>query len=71
MAVNLVGKTVREVATPSFVYQSCSILDADAIGILIQVERTITEEGDVESVESQIFLPWSQILHVIVAEERP
>ena len=71
MATSLVGKTVKEVATPSIVYQNCSILDSDAIGIMIQVERTITEEGDVESVESQIFLPWSQILHVIVAEERP
>ena len=71
MAMSLVGRTVKEVATPSFVYQNCSILDSDAIGIMIQVERTITEEGDVESVESQIFLPWAQILHVIVAEERP
>jgi len=71
MAMSLVGKTVKEVATPSIVYQNCSILDADAIGVMIQVERTITEEGDVESVESQIFLPWSQILHVIVAEEHP
>jgi hypothetical protein len=71
MAMSLVGRTVKEVATPSIVYQNCSILDADAVGVMIQVERTITEEGDVEHVESQIFLPWSQILHVIVAEEHP
>jgi hypothetical protein len=71
MAITLAGKTVKEVATQSIVFQNCSILEADTVGIMIQVERTITEEGDVESVESQIFLPWSQILHVIVAEEHP
>jgi hypothetical protein len=69
--MSLAGKTVKEVATPTIVYANCSILEADAIGITIQVERTITEEGDVETVESQIFLPWSQILHIIVAEEHP
>jgi hypothetical protein len=71
MAMSLVGKTVKEVATPSIVYANCSILEADPIGVTIQVERTITEEGDVETVVSQIFIPWPQILHVIVAEERP
>ncbi len=71
MAMSLVGKTVKEVATPSIVYANCSILEADAIGVTIQVERTITEEGDVESVVSQIFIPWPQVLHVIVAEEHP
>ena len=71
LAMNLVGKTVKEVATPSIVYQNCAILDLDVIGVMIQVQRTITEEGDVETVDSQIFLPWSQILQIIVQEERP
>jgi hypothetical protein len=71
LAMNLVGKTVKEVATPSIVYQNCSILDLDEVGVMIQVERTITEEGDVETVESQIFLPWAQIMQIIVQEERP
>jgi hypothetical protein len=39
--------------------------------VMIQVERTITEDGDVETVESQIFLPWAQIMQIIVQEERP
>lgn len=71
MGISLVGKTVKEVATASIVHQSCQILDADAVGLTIQVERTITEEGDVETVVSQIFIPWSQVLHVIIAEEHP
>jgi hypothetical protein len=71
MAMNFVGKTVKEVATPSNVYQSCWVLDADDVGITIQVQRTIAEEGDVETVDSQIFLPWAQVLHVILQEERP
>jgi hypothetical protein len=71
LAMNLVGKTVKEVATPSIVYQNCSILDLDEVGVMIQVERTITEDGDVETVESQIFLPWAQIMQIIVQEERP
>jgi hypothetical protein len=71
MGMSLVGKTVKEVATTSIVYANCSILDADGVGVTIQVERTITEEGDVETVVSQIFIPWGQILHVIVAEEHP
>ena len=66
LAMNLVGKTVKEVTTASIVYQNCSILDLDVIGVMIQVERTITEEGDVETVESQIFLPWAQIIQIIV-----
>jgi hypothetical protein len=71
MAMSLVGRTVKEVATQSIVYQSCQILDSDAVGVMIQVERTITEEGDVETVTSQIFIPWSQVLHVVIAEEHP
>ena len=71
LAMNLVGKTVKEVTTASIVYQNCSILDLDVIGVMIQVQRTITEEGDVETVESQIFLPWAQIIQIIVQEERP
>ena len=71
LAMNLVGKTVKEVTTASIVYQNCAILDLDVIGVMIQVQRTITEEGDVEMVESQIFLPWAQIIQIIVQEERP
>lgn len=71
MAMSLIGKTVKEVATASIVHQQCQILDADSVGMTIQVERTITEEGDVETVVSQIFIPWSQVLHVVVAEEHP
>ena len=70
-AMSLVGRTVKEVATQSIVHQGCQILEADSVGLTIQVERTITEEGDVETVVSQIFIPWSQVLHVVVAEEHP
>lgn len=69
--MSLVGRTVKEVATQSIVYQGPQVLEADTVGLTIQVERTITEDGDVETVVSQIFIPWSQVMHVIVAEEHP
>jgi hypothetical protein len=71
MGMSLVGKTVKEVATQSIIYQSCQVLDSDTVGLTIQVERTITEEGDVETVVSQIMIPWAQVQHVIIAEEHP
>ena len=64
------GTRLKEVATRDVVYQGCSVLDADPIGLVIEVERTISEGGNVETVVSQILIPWVQIHHVVLSEDR-
>jgi hypothetical protein len=65
-----VGVRLKEVATSATVYQSCTVLHADTVGLVFEVERNIAEAGVVEAVVSQILVPWSNILHVILMEER-
>jgi len=65
-----VGVRHKEVATSTTAYQSCTVLHADAVGLVFEVERNIAEAGVVEAVVSQILVPWSNILHVILMEER-
>ena len=64
------GTLLKEVATRDVVYQGCGVVHADPIGLVIEVERTISEGGNVETVVSQILIPWAQIHHVVVSEER-
>jgi hypothetical protein len=64
------GTKVKEVATASIVYQNCTVLQSDAVGVLLEVDRTIAESGNVETVVSKLFIPWGAVLHVIVSEER-
>jgi hypothetical protein len=64
------GTRLKEVATRDVVYQGCSVLDADPIGLVIEVERTISEGGNVETVVSQILIPWAQVHHVVLSEQR-
>jgi hypothetical protein len=65
-----VGVRLKEVATGSGVYANCAVLHADAIALVFEVQRTISEGGTVESVVSQVLVPWHNIKHVIVMEER-
>lgn len=66
----LVGVKLKEVATKEVVYQNCTVLNSDPIGLLFEVERTIAESGNIETVVSQILVPWVNINHVLVMEER-
>jgi hypothetical protein len=66
----MVGVRVREVATRDGVYTDCRVLHADTVGLAFEVERTVSEGGTVESVMSQILVPWVNVKHVIVVEER-
>jgi hypothetical protein len=65
-----VGVRLREVATAHTHYQNCSVLHSDAIGLVIEVERTVAEGGNVETVVSQVLVPWGQIHYVVLMEER-
>jgi hypothetical protein len=66
----MVGVKLHEVATKEMVYQNCTVLHADSIGLAFEVERTVSEEGNVETVVSQILVPWANVNHVIVMEQR-
>lgn len=65
-----VGVRLREVATAHTHYQNCSVLHSDSVGLVIEVERTVAEGGNVETVVSQVLVPWGQIHYVVVMEER-
>ncbi|HET9317197.1 MAG TPA: hypothetical protein VFQ51_16510 [Vicinamibacteria bacterium] len=65
-----VGLRLKEVATVHTHYQDCSVLHSDAVGLVIEVERTVAEGGNVETVVSQVLVPWGQIHYVVLMEER-
>jgi len=66
-----VGVKLKEVATRDVVYRNCIVLHSDAIGLVFEVERTVSDAGgDVENVVSQLLVPWANINHVLLVEER-
>ena len=67
-----VGIKLKEVATVrGIVYQGCTVLHSDAIGLVIEVERTVSDAGgNVDNVVSQILIPWANVNHVVLLEER-
>lgn len=66
----VVGVRVKEIATRDTVYQSCTVLHSDAIGLVFEVQRTVAEGGNVETVVSQVLVPWTSVNYVLVMEER-
>jgi hypothetical protein len=65
-----VGVKLKEVATRGTVYENCTVLHADSIGLVFEVERTLSEGGQIENVVSQVLVPWVNISHVLLVEER-
>jgi hypothetical protein len=58
------------VATHDIVYQNCTLLHSDAIGLVFEVHRTVSDAGgNVEVAVSQMLVPWSNIKHVVLMEE--
>ncbi len=64
------GTPVKEIATRDVVYQNCAVVRWDAVGVVFETQRTVTEGGDVEGVVSQVFVPWTNIQYVLIKEER-
>jgi hypothetical protein len=65
-----VGVRIKEVATRDIVYQNCTLLHSDAIGLVFEVQRTLSDAGgNVEVAVSQMLVPWSNIKHVVLVEE--
>ncbi len=65
-----VGVKLKEVATKSVTYQDCTVLHSDGIGIVFEVQRTVAEGGTIETVVSQVLVPWVNINHILLVEER-
>jgi hypothetical protein len=65
-----VGVRLKEVVTRDVHYQDCRVLHADSVGLVFETERTVSEGGNVETVMSQVLIPWVNIQYVIVMEER-
>ena len=65
-----VGVKLKEVATRTIVYVNCTVLHSDSVGLVFEVHRTVNEDGNVENVVSQILVPWVNVQHVVLVEER-
>jgi hypothetical protein len=65
-----VGAHLKEIGTGHAVYANCRVLNSDAVGLAFEVERTVSTGGDVETVVSQVFLPWASVNYVLLVEER-
>jgi len=65
-----VGIRLKEISTKEIAYQNCTVLHADNIGLAFEVQRTVAEGGNVETVVSQILVPWVNIQYVLLMEER-
>lgn len=64
------GTTVKEIATRDALFTSPTVLESDPIGIVFEVRRIVTEGGDVQEVTSRIMVPWSNVRHIVLLEER-
>jgi hypothetical protein len=65
-----VGVRLKEIITREVAYQNCTVLHSDAIGLVFEVQRTVAEGGNVETVVSQVLVPWANIQYVLLMEER-
>jgi hypothetical protein len=64
-----VGVKVKEIATPDIVYRDCNILHSDAVGLVFEVHRTVSDGGMISSVVSQLLVPWTTVRYILVLEE--
>jgi hypothetical protein len=65
-----VGVKVREIITSDSAYTNCTVLHSDGVGLVFEVQRTISEGGTIETVMSQVLVPWTSVKYVLVMEEK-
>jgi hypothetical protein len=65
-----VGVKIKEIATRDQVYTDCTVLHSDAVALVFEVHRTVSEGGTIENVVSQVLVPWVNINYVLLMEER-
>jgi hypothetical protein len=65
-----VGAKLKEVATRDVLYLNCTLLHSDTIALVFEVQRTVTDAGgNLAIAVSQLVVPWTNIKHVVLAEE--
>ena len=69
MTTLAVGVRVKEIGTKDTVYTNCAVLHSDTIGLVFEVQRTVSEGGTIETVVSQYLVPWVSINYILVMEE--
>ena len=69
MTTLAVGVRLKEIGTKDTVFTNCSVLHSDTVGLVFEVQRTVSEGGNVETVVSQYLVPWVNINYVLVMEE--
>jgi hypothetical protein len=64
-----VGIRLKEIGTKDTVYTNCAVLHSDSIGLVFEVQRTVSEGGTIENVVSQYLVPWVNINYILVMEQ--
>lgn len=64
------GTLLKEIATRDHVWHNCSVVRSDVVGLVFEVQRTVTDGGDVENVVSHILVPWPNVNHIVLLEKR-
>jgi hypothetical protein len=65
------GTVLKEVATSGVVWKECTVVRSEVVGLVFEVSRAVTDAGgDVETVRSQVLVPWTSVSHILIAEER-
>ena len=58
MTTLAVGVRVKEIGTKDTVYTNCAVLHSDTVGLVFEVQRTVSEGGTIENMVSQYLVPW-------------
>ena len=66
----MVGVKIKEIATRDHSYTNCTVLHSDNVGLVFELQRTVSEGGTIENVVSQVLVPWVNINYVLLMEER-
>jgi hypothetical protein len=69
MTTLAVGVRVKEIGTKDTVYTNCAVLHSDTVGLVFEVQRTVSEGGTIENMVSQYLVPWVSINYILVMEE--
>jgi len=64
------GAPLKEIATKDAVWHNCTVVRADVVGLVFEVQRTVNDGGEIENVRSHILVPWSNVNYVVLMEER-
>ena len=69
MTTLAVGVRLKEIGTKDTVSTNCAVLHSDTVGLVFEVQRTVSEGGTIENVVSQYLVPWVNINYILVMEE--